>query len=214
MLVLGHTGITFGMAVLLREALARGYSLAFRTNGETEQPVTLPEASSRQDDSSASRQSRHLFPAGSLDIRLLLLGSLLPDIIDKPVGIYFFRDTVSSGRIIGHTLLFLFLITLAGLYLYRSKNSTGLLAFSFGTFTHLILDQMWLAPKTLLWPVFGFAFHRTDLTDWLPNILLALLRDPVVYIPELVGAAILAWFSIKLVRKRKIRNFLRNGRVL
>jgi hypothetical protein len=73
---------------------------------------------------------------------------------------------------------------------------------------------MWLAPKTLLWPVFGFAFHRTDLTDWLPNILLALLRDPVVYIPELVGAAILAWFSIKLVRKRKIRNFLRNGRVL
>jgi hypothetical protein len=97
MLVLGHTGITFGMAVLLREALARGYSLAFRTNGETEQPVTLPEASSRQDDSSASRQSRHLFPAGSLDIRLLLLGSLLPDIIDKPVGIYFFRDTVSSG---------------------------------------------------------------------------------------------------------------------
>jgi len=92
------------------------------------------------------------------------LGSLLPDIIDKPVGQFFFRDTFSNGRIFCHTLLFLILITLAGLCLYRSRGKTWLLGFSFGTFMHLIQDQMWLEPRTFLWPLYGFAFEKIDLT--------------------------------------------------
>jgi hypothetical protein len=211
MLVLGHTGITLGMAVLLREAFARGSSLNFRTESETKQLVPSPEASLRRDSSSPSRQSWRLFLEGNLDIRLLILGSLLPDIIDKPVGVYFFRETFSSGRIFGHTLLFLFTIIIAGIYLYQNKRGPGLLAISFGTLSHLIFDQMWLAPRTIFWPVFGFVFDRADLTDWMPNIMLVLLRDPVVYIPELVGGAILAWFTISLVHKREVINFLKHG---
>ena len=148
-----------------------------------------------------------------IDIRLLLIGSLLPDIIDKPIGHFFFQATISNGRTIGHTLIFLILITLAGLYLYQSRGKTSLLAVSFGTFTHLIFDQMWSAPRTLFWPIYGFTFDRMDLTDWIPNIPHALITNPQVYVPELVGAAVLPRFILALVRKRKVFYFLKWGQV-
>ncbi len=55
-----------------------------------------------------------------IDIRILIIGSLLPDIIDKLVGQYFFQETFSYGRIYAHTLLFLVIITAVGFYLYIS----------------------------------------------------------------------------------------------
>lgn len=107
----------------------------------------------------------------SIDMRLLLVGSLLPDIIDKPVGMFFFRDSLSNGRIFCHTLLFLILVTVAGLYFYRRYSKTWLLAFSFGTLTHLVFDQMWRTPQTLFWPLFGLPFERADIkldTKYIP----------------------------------------------
>ncbi len=149
-----------------------------------------------------------------IDTRLLLIGSLLPDIIDKPLGQFFFRDIFSNGRIFSHTLLFLLLIALIGIYLYRSLGKTWFLTLGFGTFTHLICDQMWLTPRTLLWPLYGFAFEKLDLTAWTQNIFYALYTDPAVYVPELLGIMILVWFGLVLVRTRKLRCFVKSGRVM
>ena len=146
-------------------------------------------------------------------IRFILVGSLLPDIIDKPVGQFFFGGTFSNGRIFCHTLLFLILVTVAGIYLYNHYNKTWLLAFSFGTMTHLIFDQMWRIPQTLFWPLLGFTFERIDISNWTPDIFHALLTDPVVYLPELVGAIILIWFVWLLLRSRKIYSFAKYGQV-
>ncbi len=136
MLVFGHTGITLGATILLAGALKSTVSPHVRGNKLTGQefPVT--------NDSPRNKLSWFIFLRQYIDIRLLLIGSLLPDIIDKPLGQFFFRETFSSGRIFAHTLLFFVLITLAGYYLYHKRNKTWLLALSFGTFTHLILDQM------------------------------------------------------------------------
>ncbi len=213
MLVLGHTGITLGIAVLLSGAFSRSYSLLTETDRERPQLGQSTEVSSSQDNSAAGRLSWLTLLASKIDIRLLLISSLLPDIIDKPIGRFFFQDTISNGRIIGHTLLFLILMTLAGLYLYKSRGRTSLLALSFGTFTHLIFDQMWRAPRSLFWPIYGFTFDRIDLTGWIPNMLGALMADPQVYIPELTGTAILVWFTVVLVRKRKVFYFLKCGQV-
>ena len=46
----------------------------------------------------------------SIDYRLVLLGSMLPDIIDKPLGGFIFKDALGSGRIYAHTLIFLLLL--------------------------------------------------------------------------------------------------------
>ena len=158
-----------------------------------------------------SRFSR--ITGNSVDIRVLVIGSLLPDIIDKPIGYLFFRNAVSTGKAFAHTLLFLLICAVVGFYVYKRRGKTGLLAISFGIFTHLIFDQMWRNPQALFWPLLGTTFPRGDATTWIPNMLEALMTDPQVYIPELVGTAILIWFLLTLARRRKVFYFLRYGRV-
>ncbi len=207
MLVFGHTGITLGAAALLAGALG-SRRLSKTTKDEA------VESSLHYSQVVPNRKPSWLTYLGSrIDIRLLLVGSLLPDIIDKPVGHFFFRETFSNGRIFCHTLLFLILVTVAGIYLYRRYSKTWLLAFSFGTLTHLILDQMWHAPQTLFWPLLGLAFERADISNWIPNIFYALLTEPAVYLSELVGAVILIWFAWLLLRRGKIYLFIKYGRV-
>jgi len=148
-----------------------------------------------------------------IDIRLLLIGSLLPDIIDKPVGIFLFGETFSSGRIYGHTLLFLIVISLVGSLLYRSYRKNWLLVVSFGTLVHLILDEMWFGKETLLWPLYGFAFERKDLNNWWEWQWNEVLTQPGVYIPEIVGGVILILLVWVVLRNRKVFAFIRNGKL-
>jgi membrane-bound metal-dependent hydrolase YbcI (DUF457 family) len=130
------------------------------------------------------------------------------------MGQYFLRDTFSTGRIYCHTLLFSVILLLAGLYLYRSRKKTWLLVLFFGTFIHLILDQMWLNTRVLLWPLYGLTFEREDLTDWTLEMLRRLVSDPEVYVFEIIGAAVLIWFIITLVRNKTVYAFIKNGIIL
>src|SRR4030042_5426408 len=77
-----------------------------------------------------------------VDIRILLVGSLLPDIIDKPVWQYFFRETFSNGRIFSHTLLFFLVLAIAGYYLYRRYRQVWLLTLAAGAFSPLVPDRV------------------------------------------------------------------------
>ncbi len=216
MLIFGHTGITLGAAVLLKNTLAIGYSLQPRVNKVVRHLESTSKMRSAQDDPSSGR-TRWLAFLEKIDTRLLLAGSLLPDIIDKPVGTFFFRESLSSGRLFCHTLAFLLLITLAGFYLYRRHSRSWLLVLSFGTFTHLIGDQMWRELQTLLWPIYGWTFLKGDpsgLDHWLRNTLYGLPFDPAAYVPELVGMVILIWFVLVLVHQKKVSAFIKNGQVL
>jgi hypothetical protein len=210
MLLFGHIGITLASAALgfgLRDKLRRGIA-----EGEVGDTSSIGDSSSSNTQTDINTSFFRSL-ANRVDIRFLLIGSMLPDIIDKPVGIYLFRETFSSGRIFAHTLLFLVLLTIAGFLIKRYFDKTWVLALSFGTFLHLILDQMWHTPKTLLWPVFGIAFERMDPTYWLGNILSALLRNPEVYVPEIIGVVVFVWFVWELLYHRAVIGFLKQGRV-
>ena len=213
MLLLGHPGITLGSAILLAKALPRRQFSRTQKNEVIEADSSSSQAAERQGSLQGYLASGLVSLGNYADIRVLLIGSLLPDIIDKPLGHLFFRNTLSNGRTFAHTLLFLILFTLAGVYLYKRNGRTGLLAISFGIFTHLIFDKMWLNTRTLFWPLYGFSFARGDISDWIPNLFKALLTDPQVYIPELVGAVILTWFLLTLARRHKVFYCLRYGRV-
>ncbi len=39
------------------------------------------------------------------DYRLVAVGAMLPDVVDKPLGIYLLRRQLRNGRVYGHTLL-------------------------------------------------------------------------------------------------------------
>ena len=210
MLVFGHTGITLGAAVLLASVLTRRY-LPKSIEGKT--TVSTPADSKVQESAASQRTSILSRLAERIDLRLLFVGSLLPDIVDKPVGQFFFRDVFSNGRVLSHTLLFLIIVTLAGLWFHRRYAKNWLLVLAFGILTHLICDQMWRSPRTLLWPIYGFSFDRMDLTHWVSNLLYALQTNAQVYVPELVGLVILVWFAAELVRRGRVISFIKTGRV-
>lgn len=213
MLVFGHAGITLGAAIIVAATLSATQRPSLTHTGSDSHP-DVPTERPPSPGQSPARGLRWLHSLTSrIDIRVLLIGSLLPDIIDKPVGQYLFSDTISNGRIFSHTVLFTAIIALIGLYLYRIRDSVSLLVLAFGSFVHLILDEMWLAPQTLLWPALGSSFDRVDLSGWALGMLRALFSEPSVWIPELIGLATLIWFVAVLVRRRGIRRFARYGQV-
>lgn len=146
-----------------------------------------------------------------IDFRFVLIGALLPDIIDKPIGMWLLRDFFSNGRIFAHTLLFNLLLIVLGFYLYKKWRATGLLVLGISSSLHLIQDRMWLSPHTLLWPALGLGFPRTDISHWLENVLYKLFSTPSVYIPEAVGGSILLWFGLGLLRRGMVWRFLLKG---
>jgi hypothetical protein len=213
MFIFAHAGITLGAAVLLNGALCRNRIPNTRVNGLKARPEPLSVKPSSNNHHDGITMSWFASLSNRIDIRLLLIGSLLPDIIDKPIGQFFFLNTFSNGRIFSHTLLFLVLISMGGLYLYWRRNKTWLLVLSFGTFTHLVLDLMWLTPRTLLWPLYGFSFERIYLGNWIQDMLHRLLNQPIVVIPELAGAIIIFSFLWVLVRRGGLCAFVRTGQV-
>ena len=90
--------------------------------------------------------------AASIDYRLVLLGSLLPDILDKPLWLYTASDIFVSSRDYGHTFLFNLVLFFFGLILVK-YGKAGLLIISLCSFMHFIFDHVWDNPVLLWWPL-------------------------------------------------------------
>jgi LexA-binding, inner membrane-associated putative hydrolase len=119
------------------------------------------------------------------NLAFLALGSMLPDIIDKPLGQLVY-GTPAMGRTFSHTLLFLLLISALALYLRDGR----LASLSGGVLSHLILDSMWASPVILLWPLFGPFPQAAHMEAWpYLEMLLGRLSDPFILIPECLGLA-------------------------
>jgi len=208
LLVFGHAGITLG-AVTLINGLVTG---VVSKRGEAYR-LSEPDNNTHGKSFLAGLSSWFTRLGKRLDLRILLVGSLLPDIIDKPLGHIFFREYLSGGRTFAHTLLFTVLIALGGLFLRYRTGKTWLLVLSLGSFVHLILDEMWLSEwrTTLLWPFYGLEFPKADITDWPGNLWNALLHEPAVYIPEIIGGVVIIIFLWVLIRNSRLMNFLKHG---
>jgi len=130
------------------------------------------------------------------DLAFVAIGSMLPDIIDKPLGEVVY-GTPSMGRIFAHTLLFLLLLAGAAIY----TRDLRLASLCGGVLFHLSLDFMWSSPVILLWPLLG-SFPPAPLMDTMSylQMLLQGLKDPMVLLPELVG---LAYFIYLTMEKRQ-----------
>lgn len=124
------------------------------------------------------------------DLTFVAIGSLLPDIIDKPLGEIVF-GTPAMGRTFAHTLLFLMLLASFAAFTrdIRHISLTG------GVLSHLVLDSMWNSPAILLWPLLG-NFPPAEYLDPLSYIemLLVGLKNPVILIPECFGFAYIVYF--------------------
>src|SRR5659263_766118 len=74
-----------------------------------------------------------------IDYIVVLVGAILPDIIDKPIGVYLFRSTFHNSRIFAHTLTFSAILIFIGLYRLYKRRKNNILVLGLCTSIHLIL---------------------------------------------------------------------------
>jgi len=208
MLVFGHLGVTLGVGLI-----ASGLVTTIKHKND-DKTLNISIISPTTTTSTVEKLNRQLSTLGHyVDIRLLLIGSILPDLIDKPLGHCLLPAPFDGGRIFGHTLLFLMLVTFIALYLHMRRRKTYLYAVSFGVLMHLITDEMWLSHETLIWPIFGIEFESAGVVNWFSNIFHVLFTYPSVYIPEIIGVIIIGWFLLQLIRRQQVVAFIKYGKI-
>lgn len=107
-----------------------------------------------------------------------MLGALIPDLVDKPLGLLVLGSAFGSGRIYLHTLAFLTLLLLAGAVVHARYRRPALLAFGVGVASHQLLDFMWQEPRTWIYPLLGrFRPIRTE--GWFVREFLLEIGDPL-----------------------------------
>jgi inner membrane protein len=206
MFLFGHIGITLGAALAITGIVNSGREAASHRKIKTQTGPGTGDwhcASGSRPGLTSLIESLGKF----MDIRLLVLGSVLPDIIDKPVGMFLF----GNGRVFTHSLLVTLLVLLTGFFLYLNYKRTAVLAVAYGMAGHLILDQIWLTPATFLWPMYGWAFPAGAVSNYFKIWLSDLVSVPEVYISELAGLLILGIMAAVLVSKKKLWTLLKTG---
>lgn len=150
-----------------------------------------------------------------MDLRLLLLGAVLPDLIDKPIGSVLFTDYYDTGRLYAHTLLFAVLVLASVMAVTRrgSQSRKRWMALAIGVFLHLLLD-MPLDAELLWWPLLGTefpAFAEGALVD----LVAYLVKSPWVVLQEALGLGYLVYLyrKVHLADADRRREWMSTGRL-
>jgi membrane-bound metal-dependent hydrolase YbcI (DUF457 family) len=146
-----------------------------------------------------------VFRDPAIDHRVVLLGAVLPDVVDAPFG----------GARLLHTLVAsVALLVLVMLVTVRTGSGGSRrhlrrrwLFLPVGTFLHLVFDGMWTRAEELWWPFLGGALNGP-----LPALDHGV---PVLLLEEIVGALALLWWwrRFGLGRRDARASFLRTGRL-
>lgn len=113
------------------------------------------------------------------------LGAILPDLIDKPLGHLILKNSLDYGRIFAHSLLFITVLVILALVLWKARSSLLLGAVAAGVGTHLILDNMWDLPVSLFYPLLG-PFEQGHFPDYFGSSMVTELSSPLEWLFGLV----------------------------
>jgi hypothetical protein len=141
---------------------------------------------------------RWIFRDPKVDVRFLLLGALLPDLIDMPIGTLLLAGRYSTGELWFHSM------TVATVYMgvvllttRRGRRRRAFMAIGIGWLFHLLLDGMWTDQVVFLWPFFGWEIPAGEMPYW-PLAWERALSDPWRWVEEAAGLAYLIWLWLAL----------------
>lgn len=151
-----------------------------------------------------------------LSRRLILLGTILPDLIDKPLYYGLSWITGKSGtdlgmiagtRSFGHTAVLLLTMTLTSV-IFKIR---WLAAICIGVATHLLLDNLGdrflsshdFTLRALLWPFLGWQFPAYPFSGMHQHF--GRISEPYFLSTEIAGFLFLCWEYWKYRRIRKIK---------
>ncbi|MCE2527465.1 MAG: metal-dependent hydrolase [Actinomycetia bacterium] len=111
---------------------------------------------------------RWVFRDPEADLRWLVAGALVPDVIDMPIGTLLWVGTFASGQLFAHSLTSTVVVGVAVLLLTRrgSPARRNLMVMMVGWLIHLLSDGIWLEPRVFWWPLWGWSFPSEELPFW------------------------------------------------
>jgi membrane-bound metal-dependent hydrolase YbcI (DUF457 family) len=157
---------------------------------------------------------RWIFRDPGVDVRFLVFGAILPDLIDLPLGTILLADKYSSGRLWAHSLLAPTVLGVATLvFTRRGARRKAWIAIAVGMFFHLLLDGMWRVTEVFAWPLFG-DFPKGASPFW-PAAWSRALSDPIRWLEEIAGLAYLValWRRAGLADPGARRRLISEGRL-
>ena len=139
---------------------------------------------------------RTVFRDPDVDLRFLVAGAVLPNVVDLPVGLLLHAEPHRIGRGLGHTLVLAVALMTVGMWVTRVRSPARrrAVAVAVGVMFHLLLDGMWTVPDLLLWPLPGWDLPRGVSGEWsgLPG---SVFEHPIRLGQEVAGLAYLVWLG-------------------
>jgi len=141
----------------------------------------------------------NVFQSPGLDFRLIVIGAVLPTLIDLPFGAQAYAHTLLAAVVV---LVATMLATTGRGRRLRRRRALGL---AIGWFSALVLSAAWAHKEVFWWPAFGVSRPSAPLFGaW-----------PIVVVEEMLGVAAAWWvwtrFGLRDANRRS--EFLRTGRL-
>lgn len=158
---------------------------------------------------------RWIFRDPKVDVRFLLLGAILADLIDMPIGTIFLADRFSTGELWLHSLLLpVIFMSFVLIATRRGRRRRAWMALGVGWLFHLLLDGMWMNQEVFLWPFFGWEIPAGEAPYW-PLAWERALSDPWRWIREMVGLSYLVWlwFALGLQVSERRHSVAKSGKL-
>jgi len=140
-------------------------------------------------------------PAETIDYRLVALGALLPDMVDRAIRAAGGRKSWRRDQhLLGHTLLLNAPVVAAGISLARRRRDARLLAVGAAAMTHLLVDPVIRSPRNLFWPLLGLTFPESRG-----------LNRPLTILTQIAAAVAVVATVLNLQRRGRLNDFIARG---
>jgi inner membrane protein len=146
-----------------------------------------------------------------IDYRFIILGAVLPDLVDKPIQAVVDRGIVLEGKLIGHTLLFALFFIIMGYICLKQKKNTKVLTVGICCLIHTILDIMWVFPNVYFYPIYGIRFPLHLDSSNLPAYAYMYLSFYKGF--EIIGLVIMAKCYYKSIKYNGLIKFIKDGKL-
>jgi len=121
-------------------------------------------------------------------IPVCIAGSIIPDLVDKSLGLLF-PSVLSSGRTVFHSLGLVFIILILILVFVRSNLKVMGIGFACAIFLHQVFDEMWTLPANWYYPIMG-PFQGSMIPDYILTYFWLEITNPSEWV-FLVGTGVI-----------------------
>ena len=161
----------------------------------------------------AAKIAETIFRIKQMDYRVLVLASLLPDLIDKPLANVLEGSYIYESRAFGHSLIFLLCVFLLTLVQMLWSRCNWIFPAFLGILLHDFLDAMWLHPGIFFWPLEGWQFPKPVDEAWHGKISFGSYSISELDFYDNISVLILLVFFMKMALNGKIGEFFHRGRL-